>query len=346
MRVVVFLLSSLFSQYVFAQVDLTNWRNKSCIEQFKGVLKDHKEEADKLFAEANTYWTRAQSAKRTRGDLLPGQKDMSLENWRNSIRSEAHNLSMVVRKLDAARKVYDHYDRPVLASGWQKYIKWRPARKTWYAYHIEHIIADRRCYQKTIVHDGSRISVHLAAKSFDQKIKREVERWKDRVKELEQRHRWLEEIEVQRLNPEKYSWCMGVAQKHTSNEIARQFCGKVDGIGQNKLMPFVACISNLRYWGYKNGRTSELRRYSDKKTWSTRYFNACNKMDNIQAMLGGESWSDCMGRVRFQYTFPSDAGRFCQREHNTVVVNAARDGRTGPELIRENPHNSYMITSE
>jgi hypothetical protein len=108
----------------------------------------------------------------------------------------------------------------------------------------------------------------------------------------------------------------------------------------------MGCVANLGFWGYKDDKTtrSSFRQRGDLN--STKFFDTCREMDNIQAMLADNSWATCMKRLVPQFSYPSDAGRFCVAEQTKASLASAprqaKDQASTSQINDQKPQGSAI----
>jgi hypothetical protein len=298
----------------------------NCEAGWNKIINDYKQEFDKVYKEAEMAWGNANYEQSQRGNKLPGQESaLPLDQWKLSIRNQGFEIDRAARKLEEARRVYDYYDRIRPTTGWQSYVWWKNPRQTWYAVDVEDLMSERACIGKFVDYNGVSMSIRLAAQNFDREVRKKTAQMIARVTQLRELAKWLEESEIKRLNPEKYNHCMLVAGQYADPILAREFCGEIDSVGYQKLAPFMGCMTNLNFWGYRDANTtrSSFRARGDLK--SSKFFDTCRESENIQQMLAGTTWSNCMKRVVTRYSYPADAGRFCANEQNTATPSSNAD---------------------
>lgn len=285
------------------------------------INKDYKSKFDELFKKAEVAWSEANSLKIERGEKLPGEEGaFSIDQWKNSIRNQKWAIDLAALKLEEARRVYDFYERQKPTKGLESYFWWKNYRKTYYSVDIENIINEQQCIRELTDLNGKKVSIHLAAKEFDKNVKLRTQDMINRVDELRKMSAHLEENEIKRLNPGRYNHCIEVTKQYADTEITSEFCGTINSVGYQKLMPFAGCISNLESWGYKNIQHKKENFERTRELHVSEFFETCRMPNNIQSMLRDDRWSTCMKKVVHNFSYSSDAARFCSSTENKFAL--------------------------
>lgn len=301
---------------VFMLIPFVEAFSSECSEKLDSVLREM-EDAKKIEKEAEAHLATARSFRSRRSaTTLPVASTPELQEWRSNLQYETSYYSLAARKYQEATKVYSD-------PGKKNWYRRNQVRRTWFDSDLTELLQDRQCLRENTQYKGRPVSFHYAAQMIARETDLQLEQWGRKIRNLNAWANIDEAHEINRLDPEKYSWCSEVVHGMAHPQLLRDFCGKIDGIGYQRLMPFVGCKSNLSYFGFENRRSTAYVNYQVGNGMTTQFFKICSDEKYLNEMTRNENFRNCMqNQAQILQTAESAASR-CYEELNIATHGSA-----------------------